>query len=128
MDDQVVLSMASTLEMETQRLNQELRTISNDMEVIAAKQRRYGDIFLAPLQYLSQLRQHKELRLQEISNQMSALQSQLDNSAQLLAILQNAGRTATIVKPSNSQLNNNNTSSVTSPSKFASASPGRRIN
>lgn len=126
MDDQVVLSMASTLEMETQRLNQELRTISNDMEVIAAKQRRYGDIFLAPLQYLSQLRQHKELRLQEISNQMTALQSQLDNSAQLLQILQNAGRTATIVKPSNSQLNS--TSSVTSPSKFGSASPGRRIN
>ncbi len=125
MDDQVVLSMAQTLEMETQRLTGELRTIAHDMEVVAAKQRRYGDIFLAPLQYLSQLRQHKELRLQEIQNQMGALQAQLDNSAQLLQILQNTGRTATIVKPSNSQLSGaTNNSGITSPRNVTS--PGRR--
>jgi hypothetical protein len=131
MDDQIVLSMAQTLECETQRLTQEIRTIANDMEVTAAKQRRYGDVFLTPLQYLAQLRQHKELRLQEIQNQMSALQSQLDNSAQLLQILQHAGRTATIVKPSNPQLSSsiNNGGlpfAVTSPQRFTSLSPGRR--
>lgn len=106
MDDQIVLSMAQTLETETQRLNQELRTIAADMEVIAGKQRRYGDVFLAPLQYLAQLRQHKELRLQEISNQLASLQAQLDNSAALLSILQSQGRTATIVRPSSPSVRN----------------------
>ena len=128
MDDQVVLSMAQTLDMETNRLTGELKTITHDMEVVAAKQRRYGDVFLAPLQYLQQLRQHKELRLQEIQNQMSALQAQLDNSAQLLQVLQNTGRTATVVKPSNSQLsgNNNANSSGLTTSPRNVSSPGRR--
>ena len=117
MDDGVVLTMAQTLESETVRLNQELRTISNDMEIVSQKITRYGDVFLQPLQYLAQLRQHKELRLQEISNQMGALQAQLDNSAHLLAILQNAGRTATVVRPASPSVR----------SKFASMSPNRRI-
>ena len=116
MDDGVVLSMSQTLEAETIRLNGEIRTIANDMEVVAAKQRRYGDVFLAPLQYLQQLRQHKELRLQEIANQLSALNAQLENSAQLLSILQNAGRTAAIVRP---------TFSGASPSRIG-FSPSRR--
>lgn len=111
--------MASTLECETNRLSAELQTIANDIEVVAAKQRRYGDVFLAPLQYLQQLRQHKELRLSEISAQMTALQAQLDNSAQLLAILQSAGRTATVVRPTSSV-------NVASPNRVMSMSPGRR--
>ena len=129
MDDHAVLTMAQTLEQETIRLNGELRTIANDTEITAQKQRRYGDVFLAPLQYLQQLRQHKELRLTEIASQLQALQAQLDNSAQLLSILQNQGRTATIVKPSQP----GSVSLPYSPSSRVGAgtntsmSPGRRI-
>lgn len=62
----------------------ELQLINSDLAHAAECVRRYGDVYVAPLRYLTQLRDNKHLRFREIVSQLEGLKTQLDCSAQLL--------------------------------------------
>ena len=84
MDDDRVLSIVRTLQEGCQHIDSELRIIDADLAQAAICVERYGDVFLAPYNYLRHLRRNKELRYKEIVAQLEGLQTQLDCSHALL--------------------------------------------
>ncbi len=100
--DERVYSILSTLEQACTTLEAELRIINEDILHANEQVKRYGDIFVPPVRYLTQLRENKLLRFKEIIGQLEALKTQMDCSASLLATL-NAAQPVTIVQNSPSR-------------------------
>ena len=97
--DEKVLSVVHTLQVACQQLDAEMRIINEDLATTAEQLKRYGDIFLAPVKYLTQLRENKRLRYKEIVGQLEALKTQMECSASLLAAL-NTSQPVTLVQNS----------------------------
>jgi hypothetical protein len=96
MDDDRVRSIVGTLEDACTQIEGELQIINTDLEHAAVCVRRYGDVYLAPLKYLHQLRENKHLRFREIIAQLEGLKTQLDCSNALLNSL-NTSQPLTLV-------------------------------
>jgi hypothetical protein len=99
MDDERVKSIVATLEGACTQLETELHTINADLEHASVCVRRYGDIYLAPLKYLTQLRDNKLARLREIISQLEGLKTQLDCSNALLHTLNASQPLALVPQP-----------------------------
>ena len=90
MDDDRVRSIVQTLEDGCAQIEQELQIINADLQHASECLRRYGDVYVAPVRYLTQLRDNKLLRYKEIIGQLEGLKTQLDCSNALLASLSTA--------------------------------------
>lgn len=101
--DDKVFSIVSTLEAACCAIESDIRVINEDVHHVTESVKRYGDIFVPPLRYLTQLRENKILRFREIIGQLEALKTQMDCSVTLLASL-NASKPVTIVQPSSSSI------------------------
>lgn len=85
--DQRVVDIVVSLESAAAHIEAELQVINADLQHTATNLERYGEIFLAPFRYMSQLREAKKLRYREIIGQLETLKTQIDSSAQLLQVL-----------------------------------------
>ena len=86
-DDERVRSIVATLEDACTTLEAELQIINADLIHATECVRRYGDVYLTPMKYLTQLRDNKHLRFREIIAQLEGLKTQLECSSALLTTL-----------------------------------------
>lgn len=87
MDDDRVRSIVAVLEDACLQVEEELRHINADLHHVQECVQRYGDVFIAPVRYLTQLRENKLLRFREIIAQLEGLKTQIDCSEALLQSL-----------------------------------------
>lgn len=97
MDDERVTSITATLESACVQIESELNIINDDIVRTTECVRRYGDVYVTPLKYLTQLRDNKRLRYKEIIAQLEGLKTQIECSNALLQSL-NASQPLTLVQ------------------------------
>ena len=88
--DANVNAIVQTLEAACQQIEMEMEIINEDLAHAAECVKRYGDVYLPPLRYLTQLRDNKRLRFKELVGQLEGLKTQIDCTATLLRTLNTA--------------------------------------
>lgn len=89
--DERVVHIVESLEAACSVIEAELEVINVDLAHAEDACRRYGEVFLAPCRYLTQLRENKKMRFREILGELEALKVQVESSQQLLAVLEHGG-------------------------------------
>jgi hypothetical protein len=85
--DEEVFRIVSSLEGAACVIEAELEVINRDLRTAEDNCKRYGEVFLAPCRFLTQLRENKKLRFREIVGELEKLQIQLEASSSLVSVL-----------------------------------------
>jgi len=94
-----IAELVASLEAAALAIESELSYINTDLRHTETGLQRYGDVFIGPYRHLIHLRETKKQQFRGIISELEALRTQLQNSKQLLSVLNTAPIGSTAVGP-----------------------------